>query len=338
MRTAMKRLFWIGLVVAIAIAAGIRFYPEWFGRQSAANELKLSGNIEAHESLVSFKVTGRIVELPVDEGMSMKTADLLARLDSDDYRQQVQVDDAMTRVRDRELTLGLAGTRAQEIEAGRQSVIDAQADLDQKVKDLARYQALYEKDEIAGQTRDDAATAVTRAQATLDRAQQIYNELVEGTRKEELDVDRSNVRQARQNLEMSRIRLSYTILRSPFNGIVLVREAELGEVVSPGTPIITLADLDNIWLRVYLPETDLGKVRWGQNVEVRADTYPGKIYRGRISVIASDAEFTPKSVQTEQERVTLVYRIKVDVENPNHELKPGMPADAYIKVQSSGSR
>jgi HlyD family secretion protein len=322
------------LLVAMATAgATIKFYPQWLAKQQAKNELKLSGNIEAHESLVSFKVPGRIVELPVDEGKTMKKGDLLSRLDNDDYRQQVEVDEATMRVRDSQLALGVAGSRSQEIEAARQSVLDAQADLDQKKKDFARYQALYEKDEISGQIRDQAATAVTRAQATLDRARQVYNQLVEGTRKEELDVDRSNVRQAHQNLEMSRIRLSYTVLRAPFNGIVLVRQAELGEVVSPGAPVVTLADLDHIWLRVYLPETDLGKVHWGQGVDVRTDTYPGKVYRGHISLISSEAEFTPKSVQTEQERVTLVYRIKVDVENPNHELKPGMPADAYIKVK-----
>jgi len=329
----MKRLFLILMVAAVAVGVAIRFYPRWFGKRTVENELKLSGNIEAHESLVSFKVAGRIIDLPIDEGMTMKAGDLLARLDSDDYRQQVDVDEATTRVRDRQLALGLAGSRVQEIEAARQSVVDAQADLDQKRKDFGRYDALYKLDEITGQTRDQAATAVTRAQATLERAQQIYNELVEGTRKEELDVDRSNVRQAHENLEMSRIRLSYTVLRAPFNGVVLVRQAELGEVVSPGTPIVTLADLDHIWLRVYLPETDLGKVRWGQDVDIRTDTYPGKLYHGHVSVIASDAEFTPKSVQTEQERVTLVYRIKIDVENPNYELKPGMPADAYIKVK-----
>lgn len=328
----MKRALFISVVLAGAAAGIFRFRPQWFGKQIAANELKLSGNIEAHESLVSFKVTGRIIDLPVDEGMAMKTGDLLARLDSADYRQQVGIDEATTRVRNRELALGLAGARVQEIEEARESIVDAQADLDQKKKDFARYEALYKKDEIAGQTRDQAATAVTRAQATLDRAQEIYNELVEGTRKEELDVERSDLRLARQNLEMSRIRLGYTVLQAPFNGIVLVREAELGEVVSPGTPIVTLADLDHIWLRVYLPETDLAKVCWGQAVDIRTDTYPGKMYHGRVSVISADAEFTPKSVQTEQERVTLVYRIKVDVENPNHELKPGMPADAYIKV------
>lgn len=328
----MKRIIPL-LLLAAAAAAAVRYYPRWFGKPPASNVLKLSGNIEAHESLVSFKVTGRIVALPVDEGMTIKAGALLARLDNDDYRQQVEVDEATTRVRDRQLALGLAGSRRQEVEAARQAVLDAKADLEQRKKDFARYQALVEKDEIPVQTRDQAATSVTRAQTALDRAQQIYNELQEGTRTEELAVDRANVHQAHQNLDMARIRLTYTVLRAPFNGVILTRQAELGEVVSPGTPIVTLADLDHLWVRVYVPETDLSKVHWGQDVDVRTDTYPAKIYRGRISLISSEAEFTPKSVQTEKERVTLVYRVKVDVENPNYELKPGMPADAYINVK-----
>jgi HlyD family secretion protein len=327
----MKRAIPLLLLLLIG-GAIVYFHPQWFRPPAPENVLKLSGNIEAHESLVSFKVTGRIVALPVEEGMALKAGDLLARLDSDDYQQQVAVDDATARVRGRQLELGLAGSRTQDIEAAQRSVIDAQADLEQKKKDYARYQALLEKDEIPAQTRDLAATSVTRAQAAYDRAQLVYNELVEGTRQEELAVERANVRQADQNLEMSNIRLSYTTLRAPFDGVVLVRQAELGEVVSPGTPIVTLANLDHLWVRVYVPETDLGKVRWGQAVEVRTDTYPNRLYRGRISFVSSEAEFTPKSVQTEKERVTLVYRVKVDVENPHHELKPGMPADALIKL------
>jgi HlyD family secretion protein len=328
----MKRV--IPALVLLAIGgAVVYFHPQWFRKPVAENVLRLSGNIEAHESLVSFKVTGRIIALPVEEGMTLKAGDLLARLDSDDYRQQVAMDESTIRVRDRQLALGMAGSRTQDIEAAQQAVLDAQADLEQKKKDYARYQALYEKDEIPGQTRDLAATNVTRAQATYERAQQIYNELVEGTRKEELAVEHSNVHQADQSLQMSRIRLAYTVLRAPFTGVVLVRQAELGEVVSPGTPIVTLADLDHLWVRVYVPETDLGKVHWGQAVDVRTDTYPDKIYHGRVSFVASEAEFTPKSVQTEKERVTLVYRVKVDVENPNRELKPGMPADTSISLK-----
>lgn len=328
----MKRLIPVLLLLGIG-GAVVYFHPEWFRKPPPVTALKLSGNIEAHESLVSFKVSGRIIALPIKEGMTLKSGDLVARLDRDDYQQQVVVDEAASHVWQKQLTLGLAGSRAQDIEAAKQVALEALADLEQKKSDYARYQALFEKDEIPAQTRDQAATNVTRSQAVYAQAEQNLQKLEEGTRPEELAVQRANVKYSDQNLRMARIRLSYTTLTAPFDGVILVRQAELGEVVVPGTPIITLADLDHLWVRVYVPETDLGKVHWDQAVDVRTDTYPDKVYRGRISFISSEAEFTPKSVQTEKERVTLVYRVKVDVENPNHELKPGMPADAYISLK-----
>ena len=322
-------------VVLLLLAAGAVFYfkPQWFERRVEVSEMKLSGNIEAHESLVGFKVPGRIVDLPVEEGQTMKEGQLLARLDTADYRQQVAVDEAVLRVRDRQLALALAGSRHQDVQAAREAVVDARADLDQKQQDFARYDALYKKDEIPAQTRDLAQTNVTRAKATLARLEQTLSELEEGTRKEEIAVDHANTREARQSVQLSRIRLSYTTLTAPFNGVILVRQAELGEVVAAATPVVTLADLDHIWVRVYLPETELGHLRWGQDVAVQTDSFPGKNFHGRVSFISSEAEFTPKSVQTEQERVTLVYRVKVDVDNPSHELKPGMPADVYVPVK-----
>lgn len=322
-------------VVLLLIAAGAvaYFYPQWFRAPVAISEMKLSGNIEAHESLVGFKVAGRIVDLPVEEGQSVKSGQMLARLDTDDYRQQLAVDDAVLHVRDRQLELALAGSRQQDIQAAYQAVLDARADLEQKQKDFERYDALYKKDEIPAQTRDLARTNVVRAKATLARMEQMYSELQEGTRKEEIAVDHANAHQARESVQMSRIKLSYTTLTAPFTGVVLVRQAELGEVVAAASPIVTVADLDHVWVRVYLPETDLGRMRWGQDVSVRTDTYPGKSYHGHVSFISSEAEFTPKSVQTDRERVTLVYRVKVDVENPGYELKPGMPADVYVPVK-----
>ena len=124
--------------------------------------------------------------------------------------------------------------------------------------------------------------------------------------------------------------LSYSILRAPSAGVVTVRQVELGEVVASGSPVVTITDLDHILLRAYIAETDLGRIHWGQDAIITTDTYSGKQYHGRISFIASTAEFTPKSVQTFKERVTLVYRIKIDIDNPNHELKPGMPADVVL--------
>jgi HlyD family secretion protein len=331
----MKRRIPILIILVALIAAGVHLYPRFTKDSKPQNELVLSGNIEAHESLVSFKVQGRIVDLPVEEGQSVQAGALLARLDIDDYRQRVLIDEANVRVRQSNLALTLAGTREQEIKAAQQAMLDAQADMQQKKLDYDRAERLFREDAISAQDRDLADTALKRSQATFQAAQQKYNEALEGSRKEDVAIARANLKEADANLGMSRVNLDYTVLRAPTAGVITVREAELGEVVVPGTPVVTLADLDHIWLRAYVAETDVGRVRWGQDAMITTDTYPHKQYHGRISFIASDAEFTPKSVQTYKERVTLVYRIKIDIDNANHELKPGMPADAHITLAAN---
>jgi HlyD family secretion protein len=319
-----------------AVAVGVYFYPRLVKKPEPVNQLTLSGNIETHESLVSFKVQGRIVELPVEEGQQVEQGALLARIDDADFKQHARIDEASLGVAKSNLALVLAGTRHQEVKAAEQTMIDAQADLEQKKLDNERAQRLFAKDEVSAQDRDQAATALKRAEAIYQAAQQRHNEAVEGSRKEEIAIARANVNQANANLGLSQVNLSYTVLRAPSAGVVTVRQAELGEVVSPGSPVVTLSDLDHIWLRAYIAETDLGRIHWGQEATVTTDTYPGKQYHGRISFISSTAEFTPKSVQTTKERVTLVYRIKIDIDNYNHELKPGMPADAHISLVSNG--
>jgi len=312
------------------VMAGGYLYARTAANQAADITLRISGNIEAHESVVGFKVQGRIVELPVQEGIYVKQGDLLARLDNDDYRQQVRMDEATVGTREAELELAVAGSRVQEIQAAKQTLIDAQADLELKRVEFRRRQALLAEQGVSREDLDNAASNLKRARATYERIKQTYDQIVEGTRKEEIAVRRANLALAREALQMSRVKLAYTVLSAPVSGVVLVRQTELGEVVSPGAPVVTIADVDHLWVRGYLNETDLGRVRWGQSVTVRTDTYPEKAYQGRVSFISSQAEFTPKSVETHKERVTLVYRIKVDLDNPNHELKPGMPADAVI--------
>lgn len=328
----MKRLIPILILLAAAIAAGAYFYPRLTKKPAPTNQLTLSGNIEAHESLVSFKVQGRIVELPIEEGQQIQQGALLARLEDADFQQKVKIDEASVAVRQSNLALTLAGTREQEVKASHQTVLDAQADLAQKKADNDRAQRLFAKDEISAQDRDLAATALKRSTANVAALEQRYSQAVEGSRKEDIAIARANLAQANASLGLSRINATYTTLRAPSTGVITVRQAELGEVVSPGSPVVTLADLDHIWLRAYVAETDLGKIHWGQQASITTDTYPGKQYHGRISFISPDAEFTPKSVQTYTERVTLVYRIKIDIDNPNHELKPGMPADALIDL------
>ncbi len=333
----MRRLIPVVILVVAAVAAGVYFYPRLTKKPALSNEPTLSGNIEAHESLVSFKVQGRIIGLPIEEGQQVDEGALLARVEDADFRQKIRIDEAAVDVRQSDLALTLAGTREQEINASQQAVIDAQADLEQRKLDNDRLQQLFAKDEIAAQERDQAATALKRAEATFKAAQQRYNEAAEGSRKEDIAIARANLAEANADLGLSRIDESYTTLRAPSAGVIAVREAELGEVVEPGSPVVTLDDLDHIWLRAYIAETDLGRIHWGQQATITTDTFPGKQYHGRISFISPDAEFTPKSVQTNQERVTLVYRIKIDIDNPNHELKPGMPADAHLQLATSAN-
>jgi HlyD family secretion protein len=332
---AMKRLIPVLILLAAAIAAGVYYYPRFVRKPAPANQLTLSGNIEAHESLVSFKVQGRIVDLPVEEGQQVEQGALLARLEDADSKQKVRIDQANVGVRESDLALTLAGTREQEVKAAQQTMIDAQADLEEKKLDNDRAQRLFSKDEVSAQDRDLAATALKRAEAIFKAAQQRLSEAVEGSRKEDIAIARANLNEASANLGLSQVNLAYAILRAPSTGVITLRQAELGEVVAPGSPVATLADLDHIWLRAYIAETDLGSIHWGQEATVTTDTYPGKLYHGHISFISSNAEFTPKSVQTYKERVTLVYRIKIDIDNPNHELKPGMPADAHIDLAAA---
>jgi len=328
----MKRAIPVVILLAAGLTAGNYYYPRLTRKPVEPTQLTLSGNIEAHESLVSFKVPGRIVELPVEEGQQVAQGAVLARLENADYRQRIRIEESNVQVRQSSLGITLAGTREQEVKALQQTMIDAQADLEQKKIDDERMKNLFAKDEVSAQDRDLAATARKRSEASYQATQQRYNEAVEGSRKEDITLARANLAQANANLGLSKVNLDYTTLRAPSTGVITVREAELGEVAAAGTPIVTLADLDHVWLRAYIAETDLGRIRWGQDATITTDTYPGKRYRGRISFIASNAEFTPKSVQTYKERVTLVYRIKIEIDNTGHELKPGMPADARIDL------
>ena len=313
------------LAVAALLIAGVAGVLYWQAVTLNADPdaLLVSGNVEAHQSLVSFKdVTSRIVELPFDEGKWVEQGTLLARLDDSNYKQQVAVDKAAVKVQEEQLA-----SARENLAAAEHAVVSDQADFEQKGTDYQRFQELWKQGATSAQSRDLAETAMKQSQAALKRDQAL-----ERVARQNIATAEANVKNALETLQLANITLGYTVLRAPFSGVILVRQTELGEVMQPGTPVVTLADLDHVWLRAYVSETDLGKIRWGQPATVTTDTYPGKKYPGRISFISSSAEFTPKSVETHQERVTLVYRIKIDVENPNHVLKPGMPADALIQL------
>ena len=249
-----------------------------------------------------------------------------------------------------------AGSRPQEIAAARAALTRAKAETERAAADAERYAALYKKADVSAQQNDAARTAyetalarqheveeqfklveagprqeeIEQARAARLEAQERFALVKKGPRQETIDQARARLEQAKQSLALATTRLSYATLAAPFSGVVLSKHVEAGEYVSAGTPVVTVGDLEHVWVRAYVNETDLGRVKLGQKARATTDTYPGKRYEGNVSFISSQAEFTPKSVQTSQERVKLVYRIKVDLLNPRMELKPGMPADVEI--------
>jgi HlyD family secretion protein len=327
----MRRVF-IGAALIVGLGALIAYrYQDvlipWIEGKPSAETILVSGNIEAHESVVSFKtVQSRIVELPFDEGQAVKAGTVLARLDAADYKQQVAIADAALNAQMRQLDVA-----EQNVDATRKTIISDEADVALKQLEFDRAQTLLTKGAGTTDARDVADTAHKQSGAALER-----DKALESAAEKSVSLAIANIESARAALELAKIVVDYTTLKAPFDGVILVRQAELGEVVSPGAAIVTLADIGHVWLRAYVNETDVGKIRLGEAVTVTTDSYPGKEYPGRISFISESAEFTPKSVETHAERVTLVYRIRIDIDNPSHELVPGLPADARIPMRAPG--
>lgn len=385
------------LSLAIVLAGGIIFYYwQFHSREIPESTIQVSGNIEVTTIDVAFKISGKIDKRLVDEGDIVKEGQLIATLEHKDllaqkakagatletarsrlpaleknidYQDQAttqEISQAQAAVENAQARLQqlLDGSRPQEIQSAKAGVDQALADMEKKKADMDRAKKLYQDKYIAAQDWDAAKTAYDMAVANYKKAQENYDLVVEGPRKEEIAAGRAQleqsqaalrltkthriqidvlkkelataqgqVKEAASALEVIQTQIEYSNLYAPTSGVVLVKNAEPGEFVVPGGAVVTLGQIEKPWLKAFINESDLGRVKLGQKVSVTTDTYPGKEYPGKVTFISSEAEFTPKNVQTAKERVKLVYRIKVALENPQNELKPGMPADAQIQLK-----
>jgi len=313
-------------VAALSVGAWLYFR----GNQGPGNELRLSGHIEATETDLSFKVAGKIAAINFQEGDWVKPGQVVAELEAQDLKDDVAAAESRLAAARANLAKLERGYRPQEIHEAGAAVAQAQADLVNKEIDYKRQQRLFERQTVAAKTRDKAEADYLMAKAALRQAQQQFNLRQEGYRTEDIAAARAEFKQAQAQLELAQTRLGYATITAPVTGVVLSRPAEPGEVAAVGSVVLTLGDLDHIYFEGYIPETDLARVHYGQKAALTTDTYPGKRYPAWISFINSKAEFTPKTVETFKERVTLVYRTKIRADNLHYELKPGMPAEAVI--------
>ena len=322
-------------VVRVALASAL--VGASFGLQSCSrqreqreHELTLSGNIEVVDVQLGFKIPGRVVSRAVSEGQPVSTGDLVARLDDTEQKEQLAFRKAELGAALAFLAELEAGSRPQEIAAAEAAVRSAEADVERLKLDYARSQELLAKAVISARDFEASRAQVRVAEARWAEATERLKLIKEGPRSETLQQARSKVEQARAAVVIAETQVHNTYLNAPFDGMVLSHNIEAGEYVSPGTPVLTIGQTARPWVRAYVDQADLGIIKLGQKVFVQTDSFPDKSYHGVISFIASEAEFTPKAVQTTKERVKLVFRVKVDVDNPDGELKPGMPADVVV--------
>ena len=324
---------WQRWALALLLVAAVSVAAAWAGRHLGTGNgapVSVTGTIEATQVDVSVKITGRIVERLVNEGDKVTRGQPLVRLDDSELAADVRRLEASLRSAQATLRDLEKGARPQEIEDARAAVASAEATRSMTEREFQRTDQLFKQNLIAAQDVDRARQAFDVARAQERSAREKLALLLAGSRPDQIDAARWQVSQAESALVQAQSRLREAMVFSPIDGVVLRKNLEAGETANPGVPILTLVNPKDVWLRAYVPETDVGRLKVGDTARLRVDAFPDRVFTGRLTEIGSEAEYTPRNVQTKKERVNLVFRIKIQIDNPQGILKPGLPADADV--------
>jgi HlyD family secretion protein len=318
---------WAVLSLATVLATGCAR-----GRDSGT--IAASGHIEATDVRVAAKVGGTVDDAPLAEGARVTAGQEIARLDTTDVRLALAAARAERGQAAAELALRRAGSRVEDVREGEAQVARAQADVESAQRDLERMEGLLKSGSGTEKARDDARTRRDLGTAGLTAAKERLARLRAGFRPEEIEAARARVEGADARIAQLEQQVADAVIQSPLAGVLTEKLVERGELASRGTALAVITDIERPWLTIYLPEPDLGRIRLGQEAEVSTDA--GQRRTGRVTFIATQAEFTPKNVQTPDERAKLVYRVKIGLENADGLFKPGMPAEARLQPQTGG--
>jgi len=325
----------VGLLIFVGVGSGLYGW-RWFSTHQDANHaIRGSGIIEVTEVDVAFEVAGTISERNVDEGAMVDKGEPIARLHEREYQLQFERAYAAKAAAAARAEMVLKGPRGQDIHRAVAALDATEAELDMQQHELRRLEALFDSKVLSKAELDRVRAAVAVVQAARDQAHAQLDMLREGSRAEEIREAHNRLQEAEKVVELAQLNLERCRLFAPIEGRVLVKSREAGESVAPGTPIVTIGDLSRPWLNLYIGERDLGRVALGMKAQVTIDSFPTQPFDGRVTFISEKSEFTPKNIQTQDERVKLVYRVKIELDNRDQALKPGMPADAVIPLSAS---
>lgn len=327
------------IIIVPALLLLVAVWRLGFARRGDRSALALSGTVEATEAQLGFQAPGRIATIGVREGDAVPAGAELAALDRTELlarRAQSQAQVAAATAALDELERGARREEVRQAQAQLDAARERQTDAE---RDLARTRTLFEGGAVSREAYDKALTAHAVAASQSRQLAEQYRLVIAGPRAERIAAQRAQVEQARAAVQGVDAALANSVVRAPFDGVVTVRHREAGEAIPAGSPVLTVMDRGDRWVRVYVPETRIGAVRLGMPAQITTDTYRDKRYPGAVAFIASQAEFTPKSVQTAEERVKLVYAVKVRITgDPAYDLKPGMPADVALDLTAPAPR
>lgn len=317
----------IGGVVLSSIGA-FAIYHTTFAADENAGAILASGTIEATQAELGFQASGRLETIAVREGDQVTTGAQFANLDQSELLAQREVARAQVAGAQAGLSELLAGSRKEEIAHARAALTVASEKRDYAARDVERLAPLAEQSLVSRQAYDQQRTNLSVSQGEVAKAKEDLEILVAGPRSEKIAAQRAALAQAQATVGRMDAMLAQTVLKAPFTGTVTVRHREPGEALQPGTPVVTIRNFDDRWVRVYIPGDEVGNLTLNQPATITADANPSKQYKGTISYIASVAEFTPRNVQSTKDRVKLVYEVRVRIAgDTNVDLKPGLPAD-----------
>ena len=321
------------LLLIAAVVAGC-YYGWWLPRnQHPPGEITLYGNVDIREVNLGFRVSGRIQEIRKDEGDSVKAGEVVALLDAEPYRRQVEQSRGEAASLKARLSLVRAGNRAEDIAQARAAVEERRAAVDNAQRIFERRKALVAKNVAAQQEYDDSVSNLDQARARLNSGIASLKAMETGFRPEEIAQAEAECNRVEAALRLAELNLVDTELKSPSDGVVTTRALEPGAVVQAGPTVLTVALSSPVWVRAYIPEADLGKVHPGMSALVYTDSRPNHPYQGQVGFVSPRAEFTPKSVETTDLRTGLVYRLRVVISKADEELRQGMPATVKLRVR-----
>lgn len=296
------------------------------------NQIAVTGNIETVNVIVSSKVSGEIISIFKDEGDKVTAGDTLLIIDPTIYQIKLREAEALLLSAEAQYELVRNGARKEDIQQAEQLLRQSEVNLQTAQNDKVRFENLYQTKSISKKQYEDAMAKYEVALAQYNSAKENYSKIKNISRPEELKQVKANVERLKANVDLIKKNLKDCYVISPINGIVVKRFIEIGETVTNLSSLIKISDLSQVELMVYVNEKDLPKIKLGQLVEVTVDAFPTKKFDGKIIYISPEAEFTPKNIQTKEERTKLVFAVKVKIDNPDYELKAGIPADAVIKL------